>query len=79
MKCKQLTGKLFTTVYDKRCAWKCVHVCSGGADGAGGRRGVGEGCSSSSTGKVLCCNVSVIIIKQHQGLRVWAVTGGEHV
>lgn len=25
MKCKQLTGKLFTTVYDKECA--CMHVC----------------------------------------------------
>lgn len=67
MKCKQLTGKLFTTVYDKECA--CVRVCVYGEGGG----------SSSSTGKVLCCNVSVIIIKQHRGLWVWALTGGEHV
>lgn len=75
MKCKQLTGKLFTTVYDKGCAcmrvcvYNRVYVCVY-------REG---GCSSSSTGKVLCCNVSVIIIKQHQGLWVRALTGGEHV
>lgn len=37
------------------------------------------GGSSNSTGKVLCCNVSVIIIKQHRGLWVWALAGGEHV
>lgn len=39
MKCKQLTGKLFTTVYDKECAHThvcgcaracaCVYVCEG--------------------------------------------------
>lgn len=71
MKCKQLTGKLFTTVYDKECvcvyACMCARVC---VCREGGR-------SSSSTGKVLCCNVSVIIIKQHQGLWAWALTGGE--
>lgn len=27
MKCKQLTGKLFTTVYDKGCACVRVYVC----------------------------------------------------
>ncbi len=27
MKCKQLTGKLFTTVYDKGCACMRVRVC----------------------------------------------------
>lgn len=73
MKCKQLTGKLFTTVYDKGCACMHVRVCMCVCVyGEGGR-------SSSSTGKVLCCNVSVIIIKQHQGLWVRALTGGEHV
>lgn len=73
MKCKQLTGKLFTTVYDKGGVRACMRVracmCVYGEGGG----------SSSSTGKVLCCNVSVIIIKQHQGLWVWALTGGEHV
>lgn len=79
MKCKQLTGKLFTTVYDKgracmrvrACMYACVCVCVCVRREGGG--------SSSSTGKVLCCNVSVIIIKQHRGLWVWALTGGEHV
>lgn len=71
MKCKQLTGKLFTTVYDKGRACMRVRVCVCVYGEGGG--------SSSSTGKVLCCNVSVIIIKQHQGLWVWALTGGEHV
>lgn len=50
-------------------ACACVYVCVYGEGGG----------SSSSTGKVLCCNVSVIIIKQHRGLWVWALTGGEHV
>lgn len=61
------------------CIWQRVrvHVCA--------RERVcvlvyGEGGgSSNSTGKVLCCNVSVIIIKQHRGLWVWALAGGEHV
>lgn len=73
MKCKQLTGKLFTTVYDKECVCMCVRasVCVLVYGEGGG--------SSNSTGKVLCCNVSVIIIKQHRGLWVWALAGGEHV
>lgn len=38
MKCKQLTGKLFTTVYDKggACAHACVCVCAKGVGEGGG-------------------------------------------
>lgn len=83
MKCKQLTGKLFTTVYHKECV--CAVRVSARVftveerEREGGCVCGGVGGSSSSTGEVLCCNVSVIIIKQHRGLWVGALTGGEHV